>query len=239
MGMLLGYFLLLLLIPTSLWAYAYFRIKNPATYRVGILLGGITMLIAMPIYLMQGLPLLPDLPRNIILTPADGNRVSALPAIDAQTMQDAAALSPEEQAQMIQQMVTGLAEKLQDDPTDIAGWRRLARAYQVLGEQDKQIDALKQIYRQTPDDEVSAILLSRAIRTKYDGFETAESLKILQDLLAKDPNHQEALLFLGVHYWRNNEKNKAEQYFKTLFADIPKDSDYYKELEKYIDKVIE
>ncbi len=153
MGMLLGYFLLLLLIPTSLWAYAYFRIKKPHTYRTGILLGGIAMLIAMPIYLMQGLPLLPDLPRNMMrLSTANDNHV---PALDAQTMQDAAALNPEEQAQMIQQMVAGLAEKLQDDPTDIAGWRRLARAYQVLGEQDKQIDALRNIYQQTPDDDYS------------------------------------------------------------------------------------
>jgi cytochrome c-type biogenesis protein CcmH len=34
---------------------------------------------------------------------------------------------------------------LQDNPDDLEGWRRLARAYQVLGEADKARDAQARI----------------------------------------------------------------------------------------------
>ena len=59
------------------------------------------------------------------------------PALDQQTMQDAAAMSPEDQQAMIRSMVDGLEEKLKIDGTDLEGWLRLIRARGVLGERDK------------------------------------------------------------------------------------------------------
>ena len=46
-------------------------------------------------------------------------------------------LSPEDRMAFIRSMVDGLAQRLQDNPNDLAGWKRLARAYQVLGESEK------------------------------------------------------------------------------------------------------
>ena len=51
-------------------------------------------------------------------------------------------MSPEEQAEMIRGMVDKLATKLEANPDDADGWRKLARAYQVLGENDKAKNAL-------------------------------------------------------------------------------------------------
>jgi cytochrome c-type biogenesis protein CcmH len=51
-------------------------------------------------------------------------------------------MSPEEQNEMIQGMVSKLAAKLEANPDDGDGWRRLARAYQVLGQNDKAKTAL-------------------------------------------------------------------------------------------------
>jgi cytochrome c-type biogenesis protein CcmH len=51
-------------------------------------------------------------------------------------------MSPEEQNEMIQGMVSKLAAKLEANPDDADGWRRLARAYQVLGQNDKAKTAL-------------------------------------------------------------------------------------------------
>ena len=49
---------------------------------------------------------------------------------------------PKEQNEMIQGMVSKLAAKLEANPDDADGWRRLARAYQVLGQNDKAKNAL-------------------------------------------------------------------------------------------------
>ena len=45
-----------------------------------------------------------------------------------------AELSSEERIAFIRSMVDGLAQRLRDNPGDLAGWKRLARAYQVLGD---------------------------------------------------------------------------------------------------------
>jgi cytochrome c-type biogenesis protein CcmH len=51
-------------------------------------------------------------------------------------------MSPDEQAEMIRGMVDKLAAKLEANPDDADGWRKLARAYQVLGQPDKAKGAL-------------------------------------------------------------------------------------------------
>jgi cytochrome c-type biogenesis protein CcmH len=46
-------------------------------------------------------------------------------------------MTPEARQQMIRGMVERLAARLQGEPDDLEGWRRLARAYEVLGETEK------------------------------------------------------------------------------------------------------
>ncbi len=48
------------------------------------------------------------------------------------------------QAEMINQMVSGLAERLKADGSDLEGWLKLMRAYTVLGRRDDALSALKQ-----------------------------------------------------------------------------------------------
>ena len=43
-------------------------------------------------------------------------------------------------------------ERLEQEPDDLEGWRRLARSYGVLGELDKAAEAQTQIARLSPDD---------------------------------------------------------------------------------------
>jgi cytochrome c-type biogenesis protein CcmH len=76
---------------------------------------------------------------------------TAAPAPSPSTADVAAAteMTPDGRAQMIRGMVERLAARLQDNPDDLEGWRRLARAYQVLGDTAKasaaqaRIDALE------------------------------------------------------------------------------------------------
>jgi len=59
------------------------------------------------------------------------------PAADA-----IANMTPEQQQDMIRGMVTNLAAKLEANPDNPTGWRQLARAYTVLGQEDKAKEAL-------------------------------------------------------------------------------------------------
>ena len=50
-------------------------------------------------------------------------------------------MSKAERAKFIRSMVARLAARLKEQPGDAAGWRRLARAYSVLGEPEKAAEA--------------------------------------------------------------------------------------------------
>jgi cytochrome c-type biogenesis protein CcmH len=55
----------------------------------------------------------------------------------------AATMSPDDRQAMIKSMVERLAARLQSEPGDVDGWLRLGRAYAVLGEKEKSLDALR------------------------------------------------------------------------------------------------
>lgn len=61
----------------------------------------------------------------------------AAPGPSQEDMAAAADMTPEERQEMIRSMVARLAERLEQNPGDLAGWQRLANAYRVLGENDK------------------------------------------------------------------------------------------------------
>jgi cytochrome c-type biogenesis protein CcmH len=55
---------------------------------------------------------------------------------------DMAAMSPEARQKFIDSMVAGLAERLEKDGKDLAGWMQLVRAYSVLGKKQEAATAL-------------------------------------------------------------------------------------------------
>lgn len=50
-------------------------------------------------------------------------------------------MTPAERQKMIRSMAQCLADRLAENPDDLAGWQRLAKAYEVLGEKEKAKDA--------------------------------------------------------------------------------------------------
>jgi len=69
------------------------------------------------------------------------------PGPSAQQMQDAQKMSGEDRQAMIQSMVQRLADRLKENPDDLAGWQRLAQAYKVMGDAAKTAEAEVQIKR--------------------------------------------------------------------------------------------
>jgi cytochrome c-type biogenesis protein CcmH len=87
------------------------------------------------------------------------------------TAQDVAAaqeMSAEDRQAMIRSMVARLAERLKSEPNDVDGWMRLGRAYGVLGERDKAIDAYEHADRlaQVDDQHREVAAAIAALRAK-------------------------------------------------------------------------
>ena len=72
------------------------------------------------------------------------------PGPTAADMAAAAKMAPDDRAAMIRQMVQRLADRQQQNPKDVDGWLKLGRAYSVLGEQQKSIDAYRRASEADP-----------------------------------------------------------------------------------------
>lgn len=72
--------------------------------------------------------------------PGAGGTAESSPSADE--LAAAARLAPEERAAMVRGMVERLAARLRENGSDLEGWRRLIRAYMVLGEREKAQAAL-------------------------------------------------------------------------------------------------
>lgn len=89
-------------------------------------------------------------------------RDAGLPAgPTAADMAVAAKLGPEQRAQMIAQMVDGLAQRLKQNGNDLAGWLRLVRAYAVLERTDDARAALAEARRNFTGDAGALAELSK------------------------------------------------------------------------------
>jgi cytochrome c-type biogenesis protein CcmH len=71
------------------------------------------------------------------LARVDPAAAASQPGPSADDVAAAGAMSPEDRTTMIRTMVSRLAERLQQDGSDVEGWLRLLRAYMVLGEKEQ------------------------------------------------------------------------------------------------------
>lgn len=72
---------------------------------------------------------------------------NAAQGLTAEQIEGAQEMSSEDQQSLVRSMVQRLADRLKDAPDDLAGWQRLAQAYEVLGEPEKLAEAQAQIKR--------------------------------------------------------------------------------------------
>lgn len=108
----------------------------------------------------------------------------AAPGPSAEEMQAAGAMSQEDRDAMIAGMVDGLAARLEEDRDDLDGWRRLARAYAVLGESEKAAYANENILRLDSHDAGALKALAEAAEAAGD---SAGALELWRRLLSQIP----------------------------------------------------
>jgi cytochrome c-type biogenesis protein CcmH len=103
-----------------------------------------------------------------------------------------------EQQAMIEGMVSGLAERLKENPDDADGWMKLGRSYLVLGKSQESVDAFAQAATHAPDrPDIQAAYAEALIMTSPDAQVSAEAGKLLNRVLLLDPMNPRALWHMG------------------------------------------
>lgn len=111
------------------------------------------------------------------------------PPLSRETVEDAERMGADEQSKMIQSMVERLANRLKDNPDDLAGWLRLGNAYRVLGRAADSADAYARAAALDDGNPDTAALYQRALveaaQKAEESGDSAATRKFLGDLLSK------------------------------------------------------
>ena len=97
-----------------------------------------------------------------------------LPALDDDTIKAAEEMDPSARNEMINQMVSNLAQKLAENPDDKQGWERLIRSYVILGRNEDAKSAVEKATRQYPEDNNFIVSLENMIKNQ-SGNNSGES----------------------------------------------------------------
>jgi len=89
--------------------------------------------------------------RGVLGVPSNPTVTAELPGPSSDDIQAAGQMDADQRTTMIEGMVASLAEKLEADPENEAGWRRLIRSYMVLGKPDEARQAITKAKGALPD----------------------------------------------------------------------------------------
>jgi cytochrome c-type biogenesis protein CcmH len=153
----------------------------------------------------------------------------------------AASMTPEKRQEMIRGMVGKLAAELEQKPDDVAGWLRLARAYGVLGDNDKAAQAAARAAALAPTDTETQLAAARASITAAGGGKDptvavpAPAVAALQRVLAIAPDEPDALWYLGLAAAQRHDVDAATGYWRRLLAKLPSSGEDRKMVQAAVD----
>lgn len=152
-----------------------------------------------------------------------------------EAMQD---MDPQDRQQMIVSMVEGLAERLKDEPDNLQGWARLARAYVVLEREQEALEAYDHILAKAPGDVDMLLEKARAVRGFAGNVPTTESASLMARVVELDPDNMEALWFSGMARLRNGDRDGAKALFDRALAQLDPGSPEHEQLASQVERLM-
>jgi cytochrome c-type biogenesis protein CcmH len=145
-------------------------------------------------------------------------------------------MKPEERQAFIQSMVERLARRLQTDPNDLEGWLKLARSYEVLGQDDKSLDAMGRAAALAPERTDIQLGYAEALvrATPADRPLPAAFDETIGRIKAKEPGNLAALYFEGLGAARAGKPGEARRLWGQVLAALPAEAPQRAAIEREI-----
>lgn len=148
-------------------------------------------------------------------------------------------MTPEEQQEMIRGMVDRLAKRLESEPNDLEGWKRLGQSYFVLNDPTRARDAYARAVALAPADIDLLAEYAGTVFAAPDGAASlpAESVAALRAALDKEPTNGAAMWLLGFAAAKEGKADEARQLWSQLQAQFAPDSAEYEAVKAQIDRL--
>lgn len=176
----------------------------------------------------------PWLPRPGSAPPPAAAAAPALPPGTPPGGAEIARLPPAEQSAAIRGMVDALAARLAQNPGDVDGWLRLARARMVLGDPAASAEALGRALDAAPDRLDIRVARAEALvqlRPEGDPRVPEAAVAAFRDVLARAPDEPTALWWTGMAAMEAGRRDEAVTLWTRLRDGLPAGSDQRREVE--------
>ncbi len=119
----------------------------------------------------------------------------------------------------VSEMVTSLAQRLEDNPDDVNGWLMLGRSYQTLQRFDEAVSAYeKAIELEQGRNAHSMVALGIVLLEREDGQMSDRAASLFENALVLDPNNPNALFYAGGAAARRGNTALAADRWETLMG---------------------
>ncbi len=150
----------------------------------------------------------------------------------------AAEMTDDDRAAMIEGMVGNLAARLEDNPDDLEGWTMLGRSYTVLGREEDAVEAYARASELDPANTELLIERARLLRTIAGERQTDETVALMRDVEAVEPDNLEALWFLALDGLSRQDADAARGYLQRARDALPEGQPEYAELAAEIERLL-
>lgn len=123
----------------------------------------------------------------------------------------------------VNDMVDRLAARLKDNPDDLAGWARLARAYKVQNRLDEAIAAYAKTGKLLDSDPDLLTQYADALATRNKSLQ-GQPDELVKKALAIAPKHPMALMMAGQASYQSGNYAAAIGHWKTVLSVLPVNS---------------
>lgn len=114
-----------------------------------------------------------------------------------------------------------MAARLENEPDNLTGWLQLGRSYAVTGQLDKAARTYTRILKTRPDQIEAQVGLGELQIRSNDPEQVTLGVRLFRRILLKDPNHPEALWYLGAASYRAGNREESLTHWRRLLANLP------------------
>ncbi|WP_395005703.1 c-type cytochrome biogenesis protein CcmI [Undibacterium sp.] len=139
-------------------------------------------------------------------------------------------------AQQIEQMVKGLAKRLQTDPSNVEGWSMLARSYKSLGQFAEAAKAYEHLVELMPEDADLLASYADTLATARDNRLQGEPEQLINRALSLNPNNVKALALSGSAGFEREDYEFAIRQWQKMLPLLPPDSDMKRSVDANIEE---
>lgn len=126
------------------------------------------------------------------------------------------------QQQSMDDAITALLARLQEQPGDIEGWKLLGRSYFAQQDYAKAAQVYEKLKQITQSSDPDALVgLAEASAYMINMRFTSEHKRLLRTALEINPEHERALWYSGYAAYQNEDYRRAAEYWQRLLEQVP------------------